>query len=160
MIEPTEQQANYRTPGRRWTAICMCDEFTLHDCRVVIDVDDRGEVSLRVYGPVRFGEQLIEVYGSQPPEQALRSLADMFARARPIAVTGAQGCGKSLHAAAIARFFDAKTVEPEWDGQRPLPAGCVAFTNAEIESPPPGVVVYSLDRVLESLGLPQGEDSA
>lgn len=71
----------------------------------------------------------------------------------PIVITGSQGCGKARHAAALARFFGAHAVEQEWNGRSPLPAGCVAFTNAQVESAPPGAAVYSLDQALEWAGV-------
>ena len=50
---------------------------------------------------------------------------------RGILVYGPQGCGKTTHAAAVAKLLGKKRIIDPWSPGDPLPPNAVAFTNAD-----------------------------
>jgi replication-associated recombination protein RarA len=49
---------------------------------------------------------------------------------RGIVVYGPQGCGKTTHAAALARHYGKTRIVDDWTPSRPVPADTLALTNA------------------------------
>lgn len=47
-----------------------------------------------------------------------------------IVIYGPQGCGKSTHAAALARHYGKTRIVDDWTPSRPVPADTLALTNA------------------------------
>lgn len=64
-------------------------------------------------------------------------------------IIGPQGCGKSLHAEAIAaKEHPARIVLHEWDGRAALPSDCIATTSLQRDecSIPKGAEVVVFNR--------------
>lgn len=53
---------------------------------------------------------------------------------RPTIIVASQGAGKSLNAPKLLESLGCISIVEEWNGQTPLSAGELAFTNAEVES--------------------------
>jgi hypothetical protein len=48
---------------------------------------------------------------------------------QPLIITGPQGAGKSENSHVLQKFFQRSVLVDPWEGG-PLPAGCLALTNA------------------------------
>lgn len=70
-----------------------------------------------------------------------------------IVIHGPQGCGKTVHAAALAAAFGCTKIIDEWNGADPLLPGVLALTNAPQISPPRRALVMRFDVAMDEAGL-------